>query len=870
MSIYATITVNAQTVTNGSFEVSGTGSIDTTDVEGWLFQTAEGISPAPDFEIVSDTVEQGDRALKVVVHGLGINQWDIQAVADSIHVIPGATYDYSIWAKAEKPGAQVNFTVGNFSYSEYQALRPAYLTTQWQKYTMQFTVNDNQTIIRAPIHFNYAEDTSNAIYIDNLQIVDIESKKPVIVEAESGELGSNFTVKQDSPVTYITAINNYTGLTSPGDTSRIATYHVTFPNSGFYNLFVRLRVGPGGYDDDSFFYGKGFGVKSVTSDTDWVSINGLASAGFSGPNDVVDSAGTLGSDIWKWVNVTKNSYQGSPGDSFYVSIDSLTQTFQIGSREDGLDIDKFAFGKSNLYFTVSNLDNGEAGETEIPNQNLTLSVDLSNVIRPVTHCASGALYGITETLPGDVASLVAPLNPDVYVQPARAGSGHQQPFGAAIPVSARLNSTTGQVMIRLADLCPGWPYQWPGESSWISQVTSVINDKKTSDRNNYYGYEIWNERHGTWQASNGDFYTLCWKPTYDLIRLQDSSAKIIGPSDSYYSRSRISEFLTYCKNNNCLPDIICWHELQGSANVSIHINDYRSLEKSLGISPLPISINEYCDSNHENEGCPGTSAPFIAKFERNKISSASISWWFTNLPGRLGSLLTAGNEKGGGWWFYKWYGDMTGNMVSVIPTNENSTGIDGFACLDSSAEYASICFGGNNTGMMDVVIDGIPSTFGDSVYAKVEYVPWSDKDAAVSGTETVSTTNYAVSNGTITVPVDVTNPLYGYRVFVTSNNSLLAVNTTRKTIPYEFSLSQNYPNPFNPTTTIDYQISKNSMVTLKVYDILGREVVTLVNKQLTPGKYSVKFDGSNLSSGIYFYRLDAGSFVKTKKLILLK
>ena len=60
------------------------------------------------------------------------------------------------------------------------------------------------------------------------------------------------------------------------------------------------------------------------------------------------------------------------------------------------------------------------------------------------------------------------------------------------------------------------------------------------------------------------------------------------------------------------------------------------------------------------------------------------------------------------------------------------------------------------------------------------------------------------------------------------------------------------------------------MVTLKVYDILGREVATLVNKQLTPGKYSVKFDGSNLSSGIYFYRLDAGSFVKTKKLILLK
>ena len=80
-------------------------------------------------------------------------------------------------AKAAKAGAQVNFTVGNYSYSEYKAIRPATLTTQWQKYTMTFTVTDNQTIIRAPIHFNYAADTSNAIYVDNLQIVDINAGK---------------------------------------------------------------------------------------------------------------------------------------------------------------------------------------------------------------------------------------------------------------------------------------------------------------------------------------------------------------------------------------------------------------------------------------------------------------------------------------------------------------------------------------------------------------------------------------------------------------------------------------------------------------------------------------------------------------------
>ena len=150
---------------------------------------------------------------------------------------------------------------------------------------------------------------------------------------------------QDNNITYVTADSTYTGLTSPGDTSRMITYHVTLEDSGFYNLFAHIRVGASTFNDDSFFYGKGFGAKNDTAGTDWVFINGLASGGFSDSTAVVDGPGTLSSGVWKWVNITKNSYQGTPGDSFYVSIDSLTGTFQIGSRENGLDIDKFAFGK---------------------------------------------------------------------------------------------------------------------------------------------------------------------------------------------------------------------------------------------------------------------------------------------------------------------------------------------------------------------------------------------------------------------------------------------------------------------------------------------------------------------------------------------
>ena len=86
----------------------------------------------------------------------------------------------------------------------------------------------------------------------------------------------------------------------------------------------------------------------------------------------------------------------------------------------------------------------------------------------------------------------------------------------------------------------------------------------------------------------------------------------------------------------------------------------------------------------------------------------------------------------------------------------------------------------------------------------------------------------------------------------------------------EFKLSQNFPNPFNPSTSIQYAISSTQFVTLKVYDLLGREVATLVNEEKTTGSYEVEFDGNNLTSGIYFYKLKAGSFVETKKMILLK
>jgi hypothetical protein len=88
--------------------------------------------------------------------------------------------------------------------------------------------------------------------------------------------------------------------------------------------------------------------------------------------------------------------------------------------------------------------------------------------------------------------------------------------------------------------------------------------------------------------------------------------------------------------------------------------------------------------------------------------------------------------------------------------------------------------------------------------------------------------------------------------------------------PNSYSISQNHPNPFNPSTTIRFQVPNSSFLNLKVYDVLGNKVATLVNEEKPPGSYEVSFNAAGLSSGIYFYKLQAGSFIETKKMLLLK
>lgn len=137
------------------------------------------------------------------------------------------------------------------------------------------------------------------------------------------------------------------------------------------------------------------------------------------------------------------------------------------------------------------------------------------------------------------------------------------------------------------------------------------------------------------------------------------------------------------------------------------------------------------------------------------------------------------------------------------------------------------------------------------------------------GNNHIENINDASGTATIASYFGSINPTYYDRFNFETGQPILTVQRD-DAIPVKFALEQNYPNPFNPTTTINYSIPVNGFVTMKVFNILGQEVMTLVNAEHAPGNYQVTFNANALSSGVYFYKIEAGSFTAIKKMMLLK
>jgi endo-1,4-beta-xylanase len=197
-----------------------------------------------------------------------------------------------------------------------------------------------------------------------IPIVSFAQTEPVIIQAEdpTAVLGTTMSVGTDATgTTYVTTTLNETNAPSAATfAQKVGTYTVTFPAPGNYELYARYYIGPGGANDDSWYYGQGFG-----NSTAWSLMN-LGQVGFNGLNQTVYPGGTVGSNAWRWVKVTGQA--GQFPAVWTVNAGQLTQTFYWATREDGMLMDKFAFGLQGSWYTVNDLDTGGPATGAAPPQ----------------------------------------------------------------------------------------------------------------------------------------------------------------------------------------------------------------------------------------------------------------------------------------------------------------------------------------------------------------------------------------------------------------------------------------------------------------------------------------------------------------------
>jgi len=259
-----------------------------------------------------------------------------------------------------------------------------------------------------------------------------------------------------------------------------------------------------------------------------------------------------------------------------------------------------------------------------------------------------------------------------------------------------------------------------------------------------------------------------------------------------------------------------------------------------------------------------------------RVDSALATHWFTNIVASNDARMFAGSDSG---MFWSADNGSSWNRIPSIPSTARITAL----CANSSGHI----FGGSTSGTVFRSFDNGTSWETTQVgtnrpIEELTINPLSHLFAA-----TATGVYRTLNNGDSWLPINSglttlsilslsLNPsgfllagTQGWGVF-RSRQSTTAMEEGTLAFANTPILSQNYPNPFNPSTRIRFQIPSSGEVVLKVYDLLSREVTTLVNERKPPGTYEIDFDGSGLASGLYLYRLKAGSFVETKKLVLLR
>ncbi|HEX6355815.1 CBM35 domain-containing protein [Actinophytocola sp.] len=400
-------------------------------------------------------------------------------------------------------------------------------------------------------------------------------------------------------------------------------------------------------------------------------------------------------------------------------------------------------------------------------------VDLGQRTGTFLGAGGGVLYGLSDDgVPSD--NTLEPLRMHSIAQKPPAGAQH--PNGDALVVADPFIRNGGEyVQIYVQDMYAQWEYENPGGvvpcnqvcfDDYMTKLAWVVDQASRSPHADRFVYVLFNEPDHIWyQLGTSDdaayrtrmaAFLPQWKQAVQYVRAHHPGARVMGMNDATFHERNYADFLAYARDNDVLPDITSWHQLPSNSLDPASDNyfrttyrTYRDLERSLGVSPRPININEY--GGNRDLTVPGQLVKWTAMFEEAKVAAGGKAYW-TAAGGLAGDVVQT-NKPGAGWWFYKMYADMRGGQTVAVsrPDTTSVDAMEALAVVDDRRKQARIVAGGTASDF-DVVVDGA-NRFGGRVNVTVSATTWSGQNSDAAPPEVLFLGDLTPKGGRLTVPI---------------------------------------------------------------------------------------------------------------------
>lgn len=506
----------------------------------------------------------------------------------------------------------------------------------------------------------------------------------------------------------------------------------------------------------------------------------------------------------KKLRLQSNTCKLNIGDNwsgaFTITMDSPANV-ELGTVGTGADISGITVTGASGY-SVKN-DNGKL---KIENENgAEIHFDMSKR-DTLYHGSAGFLYGAAEINVPSI-DLLYGLKPDTMVQ--KAYGGLQHPTGDAVRTRSALEAAgVRDMQVYLQDIYLEWPYNAPmkngsldvdGYTKTCEEILyAMICDKAGADTEgaflgsdgNYYklneteaakySYVLFNEPDNIWYHNNLSGLEAAWKQVYEAVHKIDPNARCAGPNFAGFNANTYDSFLSYCYNNNCLPELITWHEL-GDSSLTSFFKNYDSVKTSAakyytdayaaktGRKYQPeLLVNEY--ARHYDIATSGGLVKWLAMFEDKDMSGCMAYWGMAN---SLNEVAADQNSPSSTWWVYHWYAQMTGKQCPLTSPAFAATRFYGVTSYDESINTAYALFGGSEDkrGKETVYLDNMNATSlanaNGAVNVKVYAVGFSGQQGANYKPEVIFDGAVNVTDNSLKIQITDTDEMNAYFAVIT-------------------------------------------------------------------------------------------------------